>query len=206
VIDPARLAEDPHVVLHWYDFLCPFCYVGQHRTKILVQRGFEVIELPFQAHPEIPPAGTPMGPRSGAMYTNLEREAREAGLLLHWPSHLPNTLSVLAAAEWVRRFQPEKFSAFHEDLFHAHFVLGEDLGDPSVVQRYASALGIDVKRLHAALSDGSAVAAVKRSEDLGRGYGVHGTPAWLIAGRLISGLLSATEFERIAKEVWQRKS
>jgi len=25
-------------VLHWYDFLCPFCYVGQHRTAILTRR------------------------------------------------------------------------------------------------------------------------------------------------------------------------
>jgi hypothetical protein len=26
--------DDPRTVLHWYDFLCPFCYVGQYRTAI----------------------------------------------------------------------------------------------------------------------------------------------------------------------------
>jgi predicted DsbA family dithiol-disulfide isomerase len=41
-------------VLHWYDFLCPFCYVGQSRTAILRRYGLDVIELPFQAHPDIP--------------------------------------------------------------------------------------------------------------------------------------------------------
>jgi predicted DsbA family dithiol-disulfide isomerase len=65
-----------HTVLHWYDFLCPFCYVGQNRTVILVQHGLEVIELPFQAHPDIPSSGVPAGTRNGPMYANLEREAK----------------------------------------------------------------------------------------------------------------------------------
>src|SRR3954465_5460244 len=55
-------------VLHWYDFVCPFCYVGQHRTAILVRHGLRVTELPFQIHPEIPPGGMPAGPRNGSMY------------------------------------------------------------------------------------------------------------------------------------------
>jgi predicted DsbA family dithiol-disulfide isomerase len=83
--------DDPRTVMHWYDFLCPFCYVGQHRTAILVRHGLDVIELPFQAHPDIPPGGIPAGPRSGPMYVMLEREAREAGLPLNWPPRLPDT-------------------------------------------------------------------------------------------------------------------
>ena len=33
--------SEPHynerTVLHWYDFACPFSYVGQHRTALLVE-------------------------------------------------------------------------------------------------------------------------------------------------------------------------
>lgn len=47
--------RNSRTVLHWYDFLCPFCCVGQSRTAILVRHGLDVIELPFQAHPDIPP-------------------------------------------------------------------------------------------------------------------------------------------------------
>src|SRR5712664_3159525 len=82
-------------VLHWYDFLCPFCYVAQHRNAILLQHGLGVVELPFQAHPDIPPGGISAGPRNGPMYAMLEREAREARLPLHWPRHLPNTRRAL---------------------------------------------------------------------------------------------------------------
>jgi len=55
-------------VLHWYDFLCPFCYVGQTRTAILTRYGLNVIELPFQAHPDIPESGAVARPRIGSMY------------------------------------------------------------------------------------------------------------------------------------------
>lgn len=193
------LEDDPRTVLNWYDFLCPFYYVGQSRTAILVRHGLHVVELPFQAHPDIPPGGIPAGPRNGPMYVMLEREAREAGLPLHWPQRLPDTQRALAAAEWARRHQPGVFPQLHKDLFAAHFVLGEDLGDPAVIDRYASELNIDLAALHAALADDSAEATVMEAEMIGRQYGVQGTPAWLLAQRLITGLLPAAEFERLAQ-------
>ena len=123
--------DDPDTVLHWYDLLCPFCYVGQHRTAILLRHGLDVAELPFQAHPDIPPGGIPSGLLNGPMYAMLEREAREAGLPLNWPPRLPNTRRALVAAEWARPHQPRAFPQFHKGLFEAHFVLGEDLEDPA---------------------------------------------------------------------------
>jgi predicted DsbA family dithiol-disulfide isomerase len=190
-------------VLHWYDFLCPFCYVGQSRTAILVRHGLTVTELPFQSHPDIPSGGLPMGPRLGPIYDNLEHEAEQAGLPLDWPSRLPDGRRALAAAEWVRRKQPEKFSQFHKDLFAAHFALAEDIGSPDVIDRHAIALGIDVEGLETALLDGSAFMAVKEAETIGRAYGVRGTPAWLIAHQLVSGIRPAAEFERLADAAMQ---
>src|SRR5262249_26314956 len=164
----------------------------------LVRHGLDVIELPFQAHPDIPLGGIPAGPRTGPMYAMLEREAKEAGLPLVWPPRLPNTRRALAAAEWARRGQPSTFREFHKDLFEAHFVLGEDIGDPAVIDRHASESGIDLAVLHAALDDDSAAAAVMEAETIGHKYGVKGTPAWLLRQGLIAGLLPAVEFERLA--------
>src|SRR5215471_11738951 len=161
-------SDDPRTVLHWYDFLCPFCYVGQSRNAILQRHGFDVIELPFQAHPDIPPAGIQVGSRKGPVYALLDREAREAGLPLRWPPRLPDTRRALAATEWVRQHQPRRFPQLHRDLFAAHFVWGEDLGDPAVIDRHASELGIDLAALHAALTDDTAAAAVMEAEMIGR--------------------------------------
>jgi predicted DsbA family dithiol-disulfide isomerase len=193
-----RDGRDTQAVLTWYDFLCPFCYVGQHRTAILIAHGLRVVELPFQAHPDIPPEGIPAPPRTGPMYAMLEREAREAGLPLNWPPRLPDTRRALAAAEWTRRHQPRAFPQFHKDLFAAHFVLGDDLEDSTVIDRHASEAGVDLDALHAALADGSAAAGVDEAETTGRKHGVQGTPAWLLVQGLITGLLPAEEFESLA--------
>jgi predicted DsbA family dithiol-disulfide isomerase len=202
-IDKQKPVESAGTVLHWYDFICPFCYIGQQRNAILSRHGLGVVEMAFQAHPEIPSGGIAAGSRQGPMYAMLEREAKDAGLALNWPGRLPNSRRALAAAEWVRKQQPDHFSQFRKDLFAAHFVLGEDIGDPAVIDRHASNLGIDVGALHIALADGSALTALQESESLGRRYGVNGTPAWFLAERLISGLLPASDFEHIAQAAEQ---
>jgi len=200
-----RTHDDPAPVLHWYDFLCPFCYVGQQRNAILVRHGLHVLELPFQIHPEIPPGGIPAGPRDGWMYGMLEREASEAGLPLRWPPRLPDTRRALAAAEWARRQQPNAFPRLRKGLYEAHFVLGEDLEDPEVIDRHARESGADLAALHAFLADDSAAAAVREAELIGRQHGVRGTPAWLLDHWLITGLRPAAEFEQLAEDAMRAR-
>lgn len=202
-IDERERVENPGTVLHWYDFICPFCYIGQQRNAILSRHGLRVIEMAFQAHPDIPQGGIPAGPRQGPMYAMLEREAKEAGLRLQWPARLPNTRQALAAAEWVRRNQPSGSLQFHKELFEAHFVFGENLEEIAVIDRHASNSNIDLTALNAALEDGSAANFVIETEMIGRKYGVEGTPAWLLGQRLVTGLRPAPEFERLAEYTLQ---
>jgi predicted DsbA family dithiol-disulfide isomerase len=190
--------DDARNVLHWYDFLCPFCYIAQSRNQILERHGLRVVELPFQAHPDIPEGGIPAGPRLGAMYTMIEHEAEDVGLPLRWPPRLPNTRLALSAAEWVRQNQPHAFPKLRGALFKAHFALGEDLENQVVIDREALAAGIDLAPLHTALADGTAGRLLTEAEDLGRRHGVQGTPAWLIHQLLITGLRSVHEFEYLA--------
>lgn len=189
--------DDPRTVLHWFDFVCPFCYVGQSRDAILEKHGLTVVQLPFQIHPEIPTGGIPAGARSGEMYTMLEREAAEAGLPLNWPPRLPNTRVALAVAEWTRENAPDAAAALNSSLFTAHFAQGEDLGDASVIDRYAAEAGVDLPALHSALEDGSAP-GLSQSEALARRLGVQATPVWLIAGQMVVGLQPPHVFEALA--------
>jgi predicted DsbA family dithiol-disulfide isomerase len=200
-----RLA-DPRTVLHWFDVGCPFCYVAQGRNQILEGRGLHIVHLPFQIHPEVPPEGTEMGPRTGPMYANLEREAAQAGLPLNWPPRLPNTRKALSAAEWVRLHRPDVSDEFNRSLFAAHFALGEDVGDTAVIDRHANELGIDLDALHGAMADGSAQASLADAEAIGAHFGVQATPSWLIAGELVSGLLPPSEFERLAENAIRQAS
>src|SRR4051812_35970389 len=105
--EPDQITES--IAWHWYDLTCPFCYVSKSRNMILKEKGYNLIELPFKAHPEVPPEGIYMGKRNGPMYELLEREAREAILPLNWPVRLPNSGYALAMAEQVRRHLPPLF-------------------------------------------------------------------------------------------------
>ncbi|EWM11059.1 DsbA family protein [Kutzneria sp. 744] len=189
------------MVKHWFDFMCPFCYIAQDRNKILARHGIEVVHLPYQIHPAIPESGLQAGPRVGPMYDNLAREAAAAGLTLNWPARLSTTRRALSAAEWIRRTAPDRSESFNERLFHAYFVDGEDLGDPAVVDRHAGRVDIDVDALREALSDGTAKGWLAESELAASEAGVRATPSWLIGGRLVSGLLPAAEFDRIAQNL-----
>ncbi|WP_082972558.1 DsbA family protein [Mycobacterium sp. 1245852.3] len=191
--------------LHWYDLTCPFCYIGQNRTAVLADAGVAVISLPFQAHPEIPPAGLVVGPRRGRRSKMIEREAEGEGLMLHWPLRIPNSRKALAAAEWVRRNQPSAFAEVQSKLFEAHFVLGEDINDQAVIDRHAANAGVELSALRTALADGSAYAAVDQAERAADECGVYGTPAWLLEGRLISGLLPISEFERVGRDALSQR-
>jgi predicted DsbA family dithiol-disulfide isomerase len=190
---------DSHQVVHWYDFICPFCYVSQDRDDFLAAREREVVDLPFRAHPEIPPAGVHVGPRQGPTYRSLEAQARAAGLALNWPSRLPNSSMALGAAEWVRRNHPVISRALNKALFEAHFVLGEDIGDRATILRKAVERGLDASALDTALGDGSAAGWIQESEARAHEHGVRGTPTWLYRGRLLTGALPLDEFARFAQ-------
>jgi predicted DsbA family dithiol-disulfide isomerase len=192
--------EDETVeVLHWYDLLCPFCYVGEQRDAIFERQGLQVVSLPFEAHPDIPQGGRAAGPRGGPMYARIEQEARAAGLPLAWPARLPNTRMALAAAEWARRHAVHVFPAFRKALFAAHFAHGQDLGDLGVIDRHAAEAGVDTAAMHAALDSGAAYGYVDQSEALARRLGVRGTPAWYAGDRLIPGLQPREQFEKLAR-------
>lgn len=200
----ATLPNLDDTVIAWYDFICPFCYVGQQRTRMLADAGLTIVELPFQAHPEIPVEGITAGDRSGPMYSLLTAEAAAAGLPLKWPPRLPNSRLALAAAEWVRRYEASASAALHKSLFDAHFAKGEDIGDPETVDQHLRAVGIDPQRFWQAMDDGSATVAVSTAEAAGRANGLRGTPGWLIDGRLINGLLPSATFEQLAAELQQK--
>lgn len=186
---------------HWFDFICPYCYIAQARNDILEASGVRVIERPFQAHPEIPAGGTAMGRRVGPMYDRLEAEARRCDLPLHWPDRLPNSRMALGVAEWVRIHAEPAASALRKRVFEAHFVRGQDIGDPALVEDLAEAAGVDRGALRDAIASGAAEVALADSERLGREVGVTGTPVWLIQGQLIVGLESAAAFERVASQM-----
>ncbi|WP_329459589.1 DsbA family oxidoreductase [Streptomyces sp. NBC_01497] len=180
---------------HWFDFLCPYCYIGQDRNRILRERGINVVGHPLEIHPEIGPGGTPAGPRQGPTYVLLAQEAEAAGLPLRWSDRIPYSRPALAAYAWLRESEPEAAEPFASSVFAAYFGNGRDIESEELLLTLADGTGGDAEDLRAALASGSASAALAGSEVLGWEKGVASTPTWLVGAERVSGLRPRTFFE-----------
>jgi predicted DsbA family dithiol-disulfide isomerase len=192
-------SQHPGVVWHWYDLICPFCYVGQARSAVFEQHRLEVVELGFEIHPETPAEGIVVGPRKGPMYEQLAHEAKQAGLPLRWPPRIVNSRRALSAVEWARAEQPEYAREFRASLFRAHFALEQDINDEATVLRHALDVGIAVDRLSNALRSEIPAELLRRAERNGVRLGVNSTPSWLVGRRLVRGLVTREQVEALAR-------
>ncbi|OQP42779.1 hypothetical protein A4H97_11485 [Niastella yeongjuensis] len=185
------------IAWHWYDLTCPFCYVSNSRNKILKENGFNLIALPFQAHPEVPADGMHMGQRTGPMYELLEKEARESNLPLNWPARLPNSRYALALAEQVRRNKPHLFADVKDRLYAAHFALNEDLGSKAVVNNILISFGITETEINQWLQNDTAFDDLRNAEYSAQLVGLQGTPAWILKNQVVPGLQSRAYFQQL---------
>jgi predicted DsbA family dithiol-disulfide isomerase len=175
-------------VEHWFDVICPYCYVAQDRNRILREHGIHVVEHALQIHPEIGPGGTPAAPRSGPAYEFLAHEAEVAGLPLRWTDRIPYSRPALAAFEWLEKIDPDAGERFAAAVFAAYFADGLDIESDDLLVSLAERAGGDANGLRAALASAEASDALTRSEILAHQNGVSGTPTWIAGDQRISGL------------------
>jgi predicted DsbA family dithiol-disulfide isomerase len=191
-------------VLHWFDFVCPFCYIAQDRNRILRDAGVTVIDLPMQIHPEIGPGGAPAPPRVGPMYDYLAEEAGEAGLELNWSSRIPYSRFALAAAEAVRINEPENHPAFNAAVFRAYFARGQDIEDWTVIAKCAEQVGVEPNTFEYSMTSGIADNELRFAETQAHEHHVEATPSWLVNDeQLIAGLRPRAFFLALARTLSQ---
>ena len=190
----------------WSDYLCPWCYVGLSRTALLEDLGVRVTPLPYELHPELPAGGLPLADDRGRrLSTRIAAECEAAGMQFRKPARLANTRRALATSEWVRRHAPASHAALHRSFFHATFVEGRDIGDPEVVDSLVTAAGADAAAARAAVDGGELNGALAGWRERAVDAGVSGTPAWLIADRLlIPGIQAPELFERLVRRLRDR--
>jgi len=171
----------------WSDYLCPWCYVARDRTALLGELGVEVTVLPYELHPEIPADGRSIRAtgRLAPVFERVEAMCAEVGLAFRRPERMPNTRRALQTAEVVRQRWADSFSSLHEALFEAHWLRGEPIDDPDVLDRLVADAGAPVVEVRAAVEDGTAELALEEAMAIAHDHGVMSTPAWWVDNRLL---------------------
>jgi predicted DsbA family dithiol-disulfide isomerase len=193
----------PIPVVVWSDYICPWCYLGRDRTTLLEQEGADVTWRPFELHPEIPPEGraTRPGGRLAAVFDMIGLECAELGLPFRSPTHTPNSRLSLATAAAVCADYPEAFPALDRALFEAHWVTGDDIGDPDLINELVASAGVPIDELQTGRGKELLDASMSDAADIG----ITGTPAWLFeSGFVLPGVQPRELYTRIVTRLRAR--
>ncbi len=137
--------------------------------------------LPFEIHPETPPAGAPkpFPPEDWPQVrARLERLAREVGLPIDPPKHNVNSRFALETAELVRVQKGDHAaSAFYHDVSRAFFTEHADISKREVIVPIAARFGISASDGEADWRERRFSPAVDAFIEEARMAGVTGVPA-----------------------------
>jgi len=108
--------------------------------------------------------------------------------------HLPlegHRYAVPAARAAYCAGEQDRFWQFHDALFASESL------SPVVFDQVAKDLGLGLTRFKACLSSEQSRAAVVRDVETARSFRIDGTPSFLVNGKLLKGVLSFADFQKI---------
>lgn len=182
------------------DYVCPWCYLGDHRVK-QIKHSFDVrIQLVhFPLHPETPSKGRSLqdlfqcGPDE-IKVKNVRMQGLMAaeGLPFRDRTHTYNSRLAQEIGTWAETQLGG--SAIHDKFFEAYFVHGRDVGDVAVIVDVVKSVGLDEQTARDVLTERRFEAAVDADWDKSRRYGVTGVPTYVSNGQ---GLVGAQSYEAL---------
>ena len=165
--------------------------------------------LPFDLHPEYPPAGIPLADlhrRYGIGVGEddpLRGRFAEASLEYNRPPVVPNTRLALRLSELAR--EHGLHDAFHDRLMDAYWSEATDIGDPDELRGLAAEVGLEADEVERVIADPSAfLDVVETSTRQAHSIGINAIPAFLLDRKVI--VLGAQPFEVFRNALHGRKS
>lgn len=185
--------ETPHVFVYW-DYSCPFSYVGTSRIgRLAGERPLRVAWRPLEIHTGVPAEGLPVKEagfapdRWAEIVDAVQRMFREEELEVEVPSFLPRTGPALQAALFAQDLGDDVFHRFHGAVFRAYFARGVNIGRTDRLLEVAGEADVDPDALSDALEDERYVDEVRRAREEAASYDVTGTPTFLFGRHKVVG-------------------
>lgn len=186
--------REPVRVFAYWDYSCPFSYVGTRRVRRLAEeRPLRLAWRPYEVHPGLPEEGIPakeLGYSPDDWSRALEavdEMAREEGIELEVPPFVPRTSGPLQAALFARDVGREPFERLHRALFRAFFAEGRNIGRRETLLEVAEEAEVDAEGLGRALDDERYAAELRRVHAEADRYEIEGTPTFLFGRHKVVG-------------------
>jgi len=177
------------------DVVCPWCYIGKRRMeKALALVGAEmrpeVLWLPFQLNPGMPPEGLPRAEYRRAKFGSVERgreldarvaaEGRSEGIAfaLERIERTPNTFPAHQLIDLAQ--ERGAGGAVVDALFRAYFEEARDIGDREVLLGIAEAAGLPRSDVESRWNDKAQAQRVAQLEESMKALGISGVPTFIL--------------------------
>jgi len=198
------------------DFICPWCFVGEHRLASAVARlpqgvAVQTAWRPFELNPDMPPEGMDRRGYRVAKFGSWERgqamDARVAGVAaqdgLRFDydriTRTPNTFRAHRLM-WLAAREGADADRLARSMFESYFTEGRDLSDPAVLVDLAGGIGMDPALITAFLSGNDGAEAVRALERNAQRDGIDGVPFIRIGDIELSGAQPVEVFEAALRE------
>lgn len=204
----------------WSDFVCPFCYIGEHRLAKALEDFPNDVKIEFKCY-ELDPNAQNMP--DGDYYTmlskkmgstreqvkqsceNLTSQAAELGLDYRFDKMKPtNTFDAHRLAKYAEK--NGKGPEMVEALFHAYFTAGKLLSDHDVLAELAESVGIEKEDAISLLACNEKGKRVREDEEQAREIGVQGVPFFVFNEKYgVSGAQPVEVFKQVLEKVQEEE-
>lgn len=164
----------------YYDYICPFCYLGSIRILELSHEFDLSIEWKgIEIHPEFPPEGKKRAKtvRSQTFAKTVYTMAAEDNIDIKLPGFATNSRKALEASEFAKT--KEKFYDFHLAVYEAYLLKGLNIGDISVLLEIGEKTGLPISELDEFLRKGYMFDKIESNKKEAKDNLVLGVPTFL---------------------------
>lgn len=197
------------------DYICPFCFIGHLRLDALR----EVYDLKInwcfiEIHPETPAQGHSVKMLNysdetwNALTSNLYRLAEEEGIKLCEQTITTNSRKALLLSHAVKPLGADVFYPLHEQLFHAYYIEGQNIGDEAILRDIAAQHNIPQQLISAAwneeFADGpaeSTPASLLPYLQYAGAIQAKSVPSFIIGKEILTGVVSRENLLHAAKKL-----
>jgi len=140
----------------------------------------------FELHPETPPAGMLLSERFkgydlSSFYQQLRARGKVVGVVFGTHTLLSNSRLALMASEYARDLG--RYDSFHQNIFHAYFTEGLDIGKEDVIADVATQSGLDEKETLSAVRDDRYASRLNEARKEASLIGLTGVPLFVIENK-----------------------
>ena len=189
----------------FYDYNCPFCYLGSMSLNEL-SKEFEMdIEWKgFEIHPEFPPEGRKRSKSMKSLRVSggVMEMAREDGFQIKLPGFAANSRLALEGSE----FDKTKglFKKFHEGVYEAYFKKGLNIGDIDLLLDVGSYTGLNKAELKEALHSRSMYEQIEQNRYEAQNNRILGVPTYIFGKFPVHGYQPTETFRKIIQRAIER--